>query len=51
MPWEQLKGILDQSREDAKEAEDPPVACPKCGAVLQIREGVRNCPTGDYRWP
>jgi len=52
MPWETLKAIRDQGREDAAEAErDPPVACPKDGTILDVKDGIRHCPFCGYRWP
>jgi hypothetical protein len=48
--------LIEINRENrahaAEMAKRPPVACPYCGDVLQIRarDGVRNCPTGDFRW-
>jgi len=53
MPWEQLQAILKANAESARaEAAKPPVACLRCGAILDVnRRGVRNCPLGHYRWP
>jgi len=52
MGWEQLKAILDINREDvARESSETPTACPIDGSLLDQRDGVRNCPMGNYRWP
>ena len=51
MSWEQLTGILQENRGYARQAMDPPVACPIDGDLLEIRaDGGRNCPMGNYRW-
>jgi len=51
MGWEQLREIAKAQRKDAEAArQKPPVACPICGAVLDVgKGGVRNCPMGHYR--
>ena len=53
MSWEQLKAILDENRqEQRKQATAPPVACPIDGEPLVVgKNGIRNCPFGNYRWP
>ena len=52
MAWEQLAAIQRQNREQKqKELQEPPVACPNDGSVLDVhKDGRRNCPMGDYRW-
>jgi len=47
-------GTLGEIRKENLEAERaatavPPVACPICGEVLQVRGDVRNCPFGHWR--
>lgn len=47
-------GTLVDIRKENLEAERaataaPPVACPICGEVLQVRGDVRNCPWGHWR--
>lgn len=49
-------GLLDMMRENAWYRQEEtrrraaPIECPVCGwAPLQERDGVYNCPTGDYR--
>jgi len=50
--WGQLKNMLDAQRETEREDKrDPPVACPHCGSILDVKDGIRYCPFGDYRWP
>ena len=53
MSWWQLKNISDEAREErARTANEPPVACPIDGAILDVGpNGIRNCPMGNYRWP
>lgn len=51
MSWEQLLNILKENREEARRQDaEPPVACPYDGEILDVRDGVRNCPMGNYRW-
>ena len=40
------KAAADQRAEEQK----VPVRCPRCGARLQVRGAVRNCPMGHWRW-
>lgn len=50
MSWEQLSAIYREARQAAKaEREAPPVACPFDGTPLEFRNGVYNCPMGNYR--
>jgi hypothetical protein len=52
MSSDQLKAILEVSRQDISwEASEPPTACPIDGSLLDVRDNVRNCPMGNYRWP
>lgn len=54
MSWEQLANILDENRDYAQtdaEERDMPTICPIDGEVLIERNGVRNCPMGNFRWP
>ncbi len=52
MSWDQLQDIIaTNKREQDRERREPPVACPIDGAILDIKNGVRNCPMGNYRWP
>lgn len=53
MSWEQLQAIQRENRDLAREAARTPlVACPIDGTLLVIRkDGVRNCPFGNFRWP
>lgn len=50
--WWGLKSIVDASRQDAEIYNQmPPDACPIDGSVLDIgKNGVRNCPMGNYTW-
>lgn len=52
MSWSQLLTILRENRqEQERERNEPPAACPNCGIPLEVgKDGVRNCPAGDYRW-
>ena len=53
MPWEQLESMLNENRALAvAEAAAPPVACPICGELLDVRpkDNLRNCPLGHYTW-
>lgn len=48
--WGGYRAIIDEGREIAKkEREAPVVECPNDGSTLQVRNGVANCPMGDYR--
>lgn len=52
MSWQQL---LDINKANKQEWEDlmrqSPYFCPKCGYPLQSRNGVYDCPLGDWTWP
>ena len=49
MSNEQLLGIIKQSRQEAKaNREAPLVECPFDGTPLVFRNGVGNCPMGNY---
>lgn len=52
MSWETLKAILDENRlAAAQEAQEPPVACPIDGDILDIHpNGTRSCPMGNFVW-
>lgn len=51
MSLEKLQAILKANKQQIeREREQPPEECPYDGAPLQVRDGVRNCPMGDYRW-
>lgn len=52
MGYEGLKAVLDIQREEARQAANqPPVACPIDGEILEVNQrGVRNCPVGNFRW-
>ena len=48
--WEDLQAILKEAREEAlKERTKTLVDCPQCGTLLEWRDGIANCPMGDYR--
>lgn len=49
--WSELQAIRKENQrlEDGA-SRTPPVACPKCGSLLQVRGNVRGCPFGDFRW-
>ena len=48
--WGGYRAIIDEAVEIAKkEREAPVVECPNDGSPLQVRDGVANCPWGDYR--
>ena len=49
--WETLESILHQNAERAEwERQQPPERCPHDGEVLRERNGVRDCPWGNYTW-
>lgn len=49
--WQGLLNIYREAQVNrAREMNEAPVACPYDGSVLDIRDGIRNCPMGDYRW-
>ena len=49
--WWQLKGILDSAKaEIAADIALGPLSCPLDGELLEIRDGIRNCPMGNFRW-
>jgi hypothetical protein len=52
MSWEQLREILDSSKQDQQlTLNQPPESCPIDGEPLEVNSrGVRNCPFGNYRW-
>jgi hypothetical protein len=52
MSWEQLQAITQENRAtQLREQNQPPVACPIDGEVLDIHpRGRRNCPLGNYTW-
>jgi hypothetical protein len=50
MSNEQLLAILKEAREEAlKERTKALVDCPQCGMLLDWRDGIANCPMGDWR--
>lgn len=50
MSWAQLQAIRQEQRQMAEvERNAPLVACPRCGTPLDVRDGIRNCPMGDFR--
>ena len=51
MSWQTLSDIKRENREEAARANaEPPVACPIDGTPLQVRDNVRNCPMGNFRF-
>ena len=49
MSWEQLLGIRKEAAQIAKaEREAPLVDCPIDGTPLVFRNGVGNCPMGNF---
>ncbi len=52
MSWDQLTSISEEARETRqRELAEPPVACPFDGEPLDIKDGIRHCPLGNYEWP
>ena len=51
MAWNELLATLKENREFLQQDEEKRVvACPNCGqAPLDERDGILNCPIGDYR--
>ena len=50
MSWDQFLNILKQNRRDAEEeARKRRVACPIDGTILDEKNGVLNCPLGNWR--
>lgn len=50
MSWTQLLNIVREARQEAKANRDAPlVACPFDGAPLEFRNGIANCPMGNFR--
>ncbi len=50
MGWDELGNILKQNRRDAaEEARKRRVACPIDGTILVEKDGVLNCPLGNWR--
>ena len=51
MAWNELLATLKENREVLQQDEEQRVvACPVCGhAPLDERDGILNCPIGDYR--
>ena len=51
MSWQTLIDIQRENREERERvARTAPVSCPIDGTPLEERDGVRNCPMGNYRW-
>jgi hypothetical protein len=52
MGYEDLRAIIEEARQTAQqEANQPPVACPIDGHVLDVHpDGRRNCPLGNYTY-
>ncbi len=49
MSWSQLGAINREAAQLAKaEREAPPVACPIDGTPLVFRDGIGNCPMGNF---
>ena len=43
--------VQENRREQERERNEPPVACPNCGILLEVgKGGARNCPAGDFRY-
>lgn len=50
MAWNDLLEIKKEARLIAKEDREAPLLeCPNDGTPLEFRNGVANCPMGDYR--
>jgi len=51
MAWNELKATLNENSQFLQEDQEKRVvACPNCGhAPLDERDGILNCPIGDYR--
>lgn len=46
----QLISILAEMRQAAKDEQTAPLAdCPRCGHLLDVRDGIYNCPLGHFR--
>ena len=51
MSWATLRDIKRENAQlEAQATAKRPVACPIDGSPLQERNGVLNCPMGNYRW-
>jgi len=52
MSWEQLHNIQAENRSNRRlNEQQPPIACPIDGTILDVRGAIRNCPMGNFRWP
>ena len=50
MSWETLRDIRRENAQlEARAAALRPSTCPIDGSLLQERDGVLNCPMGNYR--
>jgi hypothetical protein len=50
MSWAQLQAILKEQRQAAEnERTAPLVDCPIDGERLDVRDGIYNCPMGNFR--
>jgi len=50
LSWEQIGSIYKEAVElRRKELQTPPVACPIDGDILVWRNGIGNCPMGNFR--
>ena len=50
MSWAQLQSIRQEQRQTAQDERTAPlVDCPNCGTPLDVRDGLYNCPMGDFR--
>lgn len=51
MSWEQLGETQKINRQERqRDRQEPPLACPIDGELLDVRDGIRNCPMGNFRW-
>ncbi len=50
MSWAQLQTIREEQRQAAEDERNASlVDCPICGELLDVRDGIYNCPLGHFR--
>ena len=51
MGWSKLTEIQRLNRQErADQRQQPPLACPIDGVLLEIKGGIRNCPMGNFTY-
>lgn len=49
--WDKLESAFrENAQEIERERKLKPQRCPHDGMLLEERDGIRNCPMGNYTW-